>query len=236
MLLCLKNTVGRSTLCKSRASQEPPCRGRWHTGGNRIRLRARLFGGMHTMNKFVLAFGLVLAAIPRAWATWSVIALDAKTGQVIIASATCVRQAGFPQRQPNGARDLMDVQAVIVPGLGVAACQAGVDNTRAEPDARLQRDQEGHAAGGDHRDAEEGSRRRAAPVRHRADAQRRHHHRAQQPRRLQRHRQLAVVALLRRPGRRHLLSGAGQHAARRRGRCTARRWPSRAPPARWPIA
>jgi uncharacterized Ntn-hydrolase superfamily protein len=41
-----------------------------------------------------------------------------------------VRQAGFPQRQPNPARDLMDVQAVIVPGVGVAACQAGVDNTR----------------------------------------------------------------------------------------------------------
>jgi uncharacterized Ntn-hydrolase superfamily protein len=72
----------------------------------------------------------VLAAHSTAFATWSVIALDARTGQVIIASATCVRQAGFPQRQPNGARDLMDVQAVIVPGLGVAACQAGVDNTR----------------------------------------------------------------------------------------------------------
>lgn len=28
------------------------------------------------------------------------------------------------------ARDLMDVQAVIVPGGGVAACQAGADNTR----------------------------------------------------------------------------------------------------------
>jgi uncharacterized Ntn-hydrolase superfamily protein len=41
-----------------------------------------------------------------------------------------VRQAGFPKREPNGARDLMDVQAVIVPGIGVAACQAGVDNTR----------------------------------------------------------------------------------------------------------
>jgi uncharacterized Ntn-hydrolase superfamily protein len=56
--------------------------------------------------------------------------MDARTGQVIIASATCVRQAGFPKREPNGARDLMDVQAVIVPGIGVAACQAGVDNTR----------------------------------------------------------------------------------------------------------
>ncbi len=74
---------------------------------------------------------LVLLTLPAsAFATWSVIALDAKTGQVIIASATCVRQAGFPARTPNGARDLMDVQAVIVPGVGVAACQAGVDNTR----------------------------------------------------------------------------------------------------------
>ena len=48
---------------------------------------------------------------------------------MIIASATCVRQSGFPQRQPNPARDLMDVQAVIVPGLGVAAARR-VDNTR----------------------------------------------------------------------------------------------------------
>ena len=58
------------------------------------------------------------------------ISIDVKTGQVIIASSTCVRQEGFPARKPNGARDLMDVQAVIVPGVGVAACQAGVDNTR----------------------------------------------------------------------------------------------------------
>ena len=65
-----------------------------------------------------------------ALATWSVIAIDVKTGQVIIASATCVRQSAFPGRQPNAARDLMDVQAVIVPGFGVAACQAGADNTR----------------------------------------------------------------------------------------------------------
>src|ERR1700754_1365439 len=71
-----------------------------------------------------------LAAPAPAHATWSVIAIDIKTGQVIIASATCVRQSAFPQRQPNPARDLMDVQAVIVPGIGVAACQAGADNTR----------------------------------------------------------------------------------------------------------
>jgi uncharacterized Ntn-hydrolase superfamily protein len=83
---------------------------------------------MKTRLLFTCAALLVTAA--PAFATWSVIAIDARTGQVIIASATCVRQESFPSRTPNGARDLMDVQAVIVPGIGVAACQAGVDNTR----------------------------------------------------------------------------------------------------------
>jgi uncharacterized Ntn-hydrolase superfamily protein len=84
---------------------------------------------MDTMRK--LAIAALLLLLPRpALATWSIIAIDIRTGQVIIASATCVRQMSFSQRQPNGARDLMDVQAVIVPGIGVAACQAGVDNTR----------------------------------------------------------------------------------------------------------
>lgn len=82
------------------------------------------------MKRILLALVFTLAAHAPAFATWSVIAVDAKTGQVIIASATCVRQQGFPQRQPNPSRDLMDVQAVIVPGIGVAACQAGADNTR----------------------------------------------------------------------------------------------------------
>src|SRR2546428_4057671 len=81
------------------------------------------------MKRALLALTLVLATESSAWATWSVIAVDKKTGQVIIASATCVAQAGFPRRQPIGSRDLMDLQAVIVPGLGVAACQAGADNT-----------------------------------------------------------------------------------------------------------
>lgn len=82
------------------------------------------------MKRIALAVFLLLASHSPAFATWSVIAIDARTGQVIIASATCVQQAGFPRREPNGSRDLMDVQAVIVPGVGVAACQAGVDNTR----------------------------------------------------------------------------------------------------------
>jgi len=71
---------------------------------------------------------LLLVASPMALATWSVIAVDRSTGEVVIASATCVAQArfaGFP------AAGLMDVQAIVVPGKGVAAAQAGVDRTRA---------------------------------------------------------------------------------------------------------
>lgn len=82
------------------------------------------------MKRLLLALALLVVVRSTAFATWSVIALDARTGQVIIASATCVRQAGFPQRMPVPSRDLMDLQAVIVPGVGVAACQAGADNTR----------------------------------------------------------------------------------------------------------
>ena len=82
------------------------------------------------MKRVLLAVTFLVMVHSTAFATWSVIAIDAKSGQVIIASATCVRQMGFPQRQPVPARDLMDLQAVIVPGIGVAACQAGADNTR----------------------------------------------------------------------------------------------------------
>ena len=80
------------------------------------------------MKRLLLPILLFFAFDPSALATWSVIAVDTSTGQVIIASATCVRQSRFP---PRPSRDLMDIQAVIVPGVGVAACQAGVDNTRA---------------------------------------------------------------------------------------------------------
>ena len=79
------------------------------------------------MKRTVFSLLLILCVQSTAFATWSVIALDRSTGQVIIASATCVRQSRFPNRP---SRDLMDIQAVLVPGVGVAACQAGVDNTR----------------------------------------------------------------------------------------------------------
>ncbi len=80
------------------------------------------------MKRTGVLLAILLLAPSAALATWSVIAVDRNSGQVIIASATCVRQSRFP---PRPARDLMDIQAVIVPGVGVAACQAGVDNTRA---------------------------------------------------------------------------------------------------------
>lgn len=82
------------------------------------------------MKRLLQAVVLTLMVESSAFATWSVVAIDRKTGQAIVASATCVPQATFPRRTPTPARDLMDVQAVIVPGIGVAACQAGVDNTR----------------------------------------------------------------------------------------------------------
>lgn len=66
-------------------------------------------------------FLLALLALPApAFATWSVVAVDQATGRVVIASATCV----------NGDDDfLKNIQAVVVPGKGVAACQAAVDGT-----------------------------------------------------------------------------------------------------------
>ncbi len=74
------------------------------------------------MYRFVLSLVLVSALPTSAFATWSVIAVDRSTGRVVIASATCVdRDDQF----------LMGVQAVVVPGKGVSACQAGVDTTHA---------------------------------------------------------------------------------------------------------
>src|SRR5262245_3980054 len=70
------------------------------------------------MRRIFLLFVLLFALQSSAFATWSVIAVDRSTGRVVIASSTC-----------TGSTDdfLKDVQAVVVPGKGVAACQAGVD-------------------------------------------------------------------------------------------------------------
>src|SRR5215212_12242767 len=74
------------------------------------------------MRKIPLLLGLLFLLPSTASATWSVIAVDKATGRVVIASATCVnRDDAF----------LMGVQAVVVPGKGIAACQASVDGTHA---------------------------------------------------------------------------------------------------------
>ncbi len=72
---------------------------------------------------FAFVAGTVAPA-PAA-ATWSIIAVDSNTGVVVIASATCVSAEGLRSRG-----GLKSIQAVIVPGMGVAAAQAGVDSTR----------------------------------------------------------------------------------------------------------
>ena len=72
------------------------------------------------MRGTVLALASLLVLPSPAFATWSVVAVDRSTGRVVIASATCVdRDDEF----------LKGIQAVVVPGKGVAACQAAVDQT-----------------------------------------------------------------------------------------------------------
>jgi len=74
------------------------------------------------MKRFLLAAILALLAPAQAWATWSIIAVDRNTGRVVIASATCAA---------NAPDQLKLLQAIVIPGVGVAAAQAGVDGTHA---------------------------------------------------------------------------------------------------------
>src|ERR1700750_2685057 len=83
-------------------------------------MRRTAFSGHRKFFAVLASFAFLITIPSTASATWSVIAVDRSTQRVVIASATCVdRDDQF----------LMGVQAVVVPGLGVAACQAGVDNT-----------------------------------------------------------------------------------------------------------
>jgi hypothetical protein len=85
-------------------------------------IRAARPGSSRLARVVGVTLALILAVPTFANATWSVIALDRATGRLVIASATCV----------NSRSDfLKGVQAVVVPGKGVAACQAGVDGTHA---------------------------------------------------------------------------------------------------------
>ena len=72
------------------------------------------------MRKTLLLLVLLFGLENSAFATWSVIAVDKSTGRVAMAAASCV----------NTDDEAMRVAiAVIVPGIGVAACQAGADGT-----------------------------------------------------------------------------------------------------------
>ncbi len=72
------------------------------------------------MKRLLLAFALVVLLPGSLSATWSIVAVDRETGRVVIASATCAA---------TGPHQLKLLQAVVVPGVGVAAAQAGVDRT-----------------------------------------------------------------------------------------------------------
>ena len=73
------------------------------------------------MKRSLCVLLLTLLVESTAWATWSIVAVDRNTGRVVIASATCAAST-TPDR-------LKVLQAVVVPGKGIAACQAGVDPT-----------------------------------------------------------------------------------------------------------
>jgi hypothetical protein len=80
----------------------------------------RLIGYSLGMRKTLLVLALLILPESSALATWSVIAIDQNTRRVVMAAASCV------DTTDNAMRDAI---AVIVPGKGVAACQAAADNT-----------------------------------------------------------------------------------------------------------
>lgn len=68
-----------------------------------------------------LALAVALVGPFPALATWSVIAVDQATGRVSMATASCV--------DVKTDHEYRDLTLVVVPGVGIAACQAGVDRT-----------------------------------------------------------------------------------------------------------
>ncbi|MCC6406743.1 MAG: DUF1028 domain-containing protein [Planctomycetes bacterium] len=67
--------------------------------------------------RWLLACSLALALSARAHATWSIVVVDVRTGEVAVASATCL---------PG---DLERLVPVVVPGVGAAAAQANGDTS-----------------------------------------------------------------------------------------------------------
>src|SRR5262245_33581209 len=69
--------------------------------------------------RFLLS-SLLLLVPATASATWSVLAVDGSTGRVVMAAASCV---------DTNDEAMKTAIAVVVPGKGVAACQAAADGT-----------------------------------------------------------------------------------------------------------
>ena len=74
------------------------------------------------MKRLLLTLTMTALLPATASATWSIIAIDLNTGRIVISSATCAA---------TGPDQLKLLQAVVIPGIGVAAAQAGVDRTHA---------------------------------------------------------------------------------------------------------
>jgi hypothetical protein len=76
---------------------------------------------MNAVFRTLLTAAAILAAPTSAFATWSIIAVDQDTGRVSMGTASCVDN-------PTD-REFRTFTSVIVPGVGVAACQAAVDRS-----------------------------------------------------------------------------------------------------------
>ena len=72
------------------------------------------------MKRALLLLAVLFCLENSAFATWSVIAVDASTKRVVMAAASCV---------DTDDEAMKTAIAVIVPGIGVAACQAAADGT-----------------------------------------------------------------------------------------------------------
>jgi hypothetical protein len=72
------------------------------------------------MRRAFLILSILFCLENSAFATWSVIAIDRSTKVVVMAAASCVDTTDEAMKTAI---------AVVVPGVGVAACQAAADNT-----------------------------------------------------------------------------------------------------------
>lgn len=80
-----------------------------------------------TTSRWALALMVAgLCAPAPAAATWSIVVVDARTGRIVVSSATCVSQTSIKRFPAKGLRDL---QAIVVPGVGAAVAQAGLDRS-----------------------------------------------------------------------------------------------------------